>query len=113
MPAPSHPYERGARSCCHLFVLPPPPLPTPPTGTMEGGRQAEVSKAILGRKDVPYVVAAPLLIQDLASWSDQGIQGLQVRGAGVGGGGRVWGDTCRQSALRSVGDFACAVSCGS
>jgi hypothetical protein len=33
------------------------------TGTMEGGRQTEVSKAILGRKDVPYVVAAPLLIQ--------------------------------------------------
>lgn len=51
---------------------------------MEGGRQAEVSKAILGRKDVPYVVAAPLLIQDLASWSDQGIQGLQVRGGGGG-----------------------------
>jgi hypothetical protein len=46
---------------------------------MEGGRQTEVSKAILSRKDVPYVVAAPLLIQDLASWSDQGIQGLQVR----------------------------------
>jgi vacuolar protein sorting-associated protein 13A/C len=45
---------------------------------MEGGRQAEVSKAILGRKDVPYVVAAPLLIQDLASWAEQGIQGLQV-----------------------------------
>lgn len=45
---------------------------------MEGGRQAEVAKAILSRLDVPYVVAAPLLIQDLASWADAGIQGLQV-----------------------------------
>jgi hypothetical protein len=32
-------------------------------GTMEGGRQAEVAKAILSAKNVPYVVAAPLLIQ--------------------------------------------------
>ena len=30
---------------------------------MEGGRQAEVAKAILSSKNVPYVVAAPLLIQ--------------------------------------------------
>jgi magnesium chelatase subunit H len=30
---------------------------------MEGGRQADVAKAILGAKNVPYVVAAPLLIQ--------------------------------------------------
>lgn len=30
---------------------------------MEGGRQAEVAKAILSAKNVPYVVAAPLLIQ--------------------------------------------------
>jgi magnesium chelatase subunit H len=45
---------------------------------MEGGRQAEVAKAILGSLNVPYVVAAPLLIQDLASWSESGIQGLQV-----------------------------------
>jgi len=39
------------------------PPPLCPSGTMEGGRQTEVSKAILSRKDVPYVVAAPLLIQ--------------------------------------------------
>jgi magnesium chelatase subunit H len=45
---------------------------------MEGGRQVEVAKAILSTMNVPYVVAAPLLIQDLASWADQGIQGLQV-----------------------------------
>ena len=30
---------------------------------MEGGRQSEIAKAILAAKNVPYVVAAPLLIQ--------------------------------------------------
>jgi hypothetical protein len=32
-------------------------------GTMEGGRQADIAKGILAAKNVPYVVAAPLLIQ--------------------------------------------------
>jgi magnesium chelatase subunit H len=44
---------------------------------MEGGRQAEVSRAILSALDVPYVVAAPLLIQDLATWNAGGVAGLQ------------------------------------
>ena len=39
------------------------PLVGGPAGTMEGGRQSEIAKAILGSKNVPYVVAAPLLIQ--------------------------------------------------
>lgn len=39
------------------------PLVGGPAGTMEGGRQSEIAKAILGAKNVPYVVAAPLLIQ--------------------------------------------------
>ena len=39
------------------------PLVGGPAGTMEGGRQADVAKAILTAKNVPYVVAAPLLIQ--------------------------------------------------
>lgn len=30
---------------------------------MEGGRQAEIAKSILGSMNVPYIVAAPLLIQ--------------------------------------------------
>ena len=34
-----------------------------PAGTMEGGRQADVAKAILSAKNIPYVVVAPLLIQ--------------------------------------------------
>lgn len=48
-------------------------------GTMEGGRQADLARDILAAKNVPYVVAAPLLIQDMASWSRDGIAGLQVR----------------------------------
>ena len=44
---------------------------------MEGGRQTEISKAILGTLNVPYVVAAPLLIQDIESWTNGGVTGLQ------------------------------------
>ena len=47
--------------CTDLVVLA--QLVGGPAGTMEGGRQAEVAKAILTAKNVPYVVAAPLLIQ--------------------------------------------------
>ena len=39
------------------------PLVGGPAGSMEGGRQIEVSKEILMSKNVPYFVAAPLLIQ--------------------------------------------------
>lgn len=53
------------------------PLVGGPAGTMEGGRQADVAKAILSSKNVPYMVAAPLLIQDMESWVRDGIAGLQ------------------------------------
>lgn len=40
------------------------PLVGGPAGApLEGGRQAEVAKEILGAKNVPYFVGAPLLIQ--------------------------------------------------
>ena len=39
------------------------PLVGGPAGSMEGSRQAEIASQILEAKDVPYVVAAPLLIQ--------------------------------------------------
>ena len=48
------------------------PLVGGPAGTMEGGRQAEVAKEILQSKDVPYFVAAPLLIQDVRTWAKDG-----------------------------------------
>ncbi|MGA1285268.1 MAG: magnesium chelatase subunit H, partial [Prochlorothrix sp.] len=53
------------------------PLVGGPAGSMEAGRQVAVAKAILESKNLPYFVAAPLLIQDIASWTRQGIGGLQ------------------------------------
>lgn len=53
------------------------PLVGGPAGSMEGGRQVDVAKKILTAKNVPYIVAAPLLIQDIHSWTKQGIGGLQ------------------------------------
>ncbi|MGC9505780.1 magnesium chelatase subunit H [Baaleninema sp.] len=53
------------------------PLVGGPAGSMEAGRQVEVAKRILSAKNVPYIIAAPLLIQDIYSWTRQGIGGLQ------------------------------------
>ena len=53
------------------------PLVGGPAGSMEAGRQVEVAKRILTAKNVPYIIAAPLLIQDIYSWTRQGIGGLQ------------------------------------
>lgn len=53
------------------------PLVGGPAGSMEAGRQVEVAKRILSAKNVPYFVSAPLLIQDVASWTRQGVGGLQ------------------------------------
>ncbi len=53
------------------------PLVGGPAGSMEAGRQIEVAKGILSAKNLPYIVAAPLLIQDIHSWTRQGIGGLQ------------------------------------
>lgn len=53
------------------------PLVGGPAGSMEAGRQVEVAKSILTAKNIPYLIAAPLLIQDIHSWTRQGIGGLQ------------------------------------
>jgi magnesium chelatase subunit H len=53
------------------------PLVGGPAGSMEAGRQVEVAKRILSAKNLPYIVAAPLLIQDIYSWTRQGVGGLQ------------------------------------
>lgn len=53
------------------------PLVGGPAGSMEAGRQVEVAKRILSAKNIPYLIAAPLLIQDIYSWTRQGIGGLQ------------------------------------
>lgn len=44
---------------------------------MAGGRNADVGQLILQQLNVPYMVAAPLLIQDLESWKKKGVAGLQ------------------------------------
>ena len=55
----------GAASTPHAVHAhsPAPTLFLLPLCSMEGGRQADVAKGILSSKNVPYVVAAPLLIQ--------------------------------------------------
>eukprot|EP00178_Gracilaria_changii_P019984 TRINITY_DN57_c1_g2_i1.p1 TRINITY_DN57_c1_g2~~TRINITY_DN57_c1_g2_i1.p1 ORF type:complete len:1335 (-),score=234.98 TRINITY_DN57_c1_g2_i1:2561-6565(-) len=53
------------------------PLVGGPAGSMAGARNADVGKTILQQMNVPYIVAAPLLIQDLRSWHQQGVAGLQ------------------------------------
>jgi magnesium chelatase subunit H len=53
------------------------PLVGGPAGSMEAGRREEVAQRILRAKNVPYLVSAPLLIQDIHSWTRQGIGGLQ------------------------------------
>ncbi|CAN0453661.1 unnamed protein product, partial [Discosporangium mesarthrocarpum] len=53
------------------------PLVGGPAGSMEAGRRVDVATSLLQAKDVPYMVAAPLLIQDLRSWRRDGVQGLQ------------------------------------
>ncbi len=53
------------------------PLVGGPAGSMEAGRQVEVAKTILSAKNIPYIVSAPLLIQDIHSWTRKGIGGLQ------------------------------------
>ena len=53
------------------------PLVGGPAGTMAGGRNADVARAILTSKAIPYFVATPLLVQDIASWAADGVGGLQ------------------------------------
>ena len=53
------------------------PLVGGPAGTMQGGRNADVAREILTAKAIPYFVATPLLVQDIASWAADGVGGLQ------------------------------------
>ena len=54
------------------------PLVGGPAGApLEGARQADVTAGVLGALGVPYIVAAPLLLQDVRAWSRDGVGGLQ------------------------------------
>lgn len=53
------------------------PLVGGPAGSMAGGRAAGVAQRILRSLNIPYIVSCPLLIQDLDSWMQSGVAGLQ------------------------------------
>ena len=53
------------------------PLVGGPAGSMQAGRNIELAKELLKSINIPYFVAAPLLLQDIVSWRSQGVQGLQ------------------------------------
>jgi len=53
------------------------PLVGGPAGSMEAGRNIAVAKDLLRHLNVPYFIAAPLLLQSISSWRSQGVQGLQ------------------------------------
>ena len=53
------------------------PLVGGPAGSMQAGRNIDVAKDLLAKLNIPYFVAAPLLLQDISSWRSQGVQGLQ------------------------------------
>lgn len=53
------------------------PLVGGPAGSMEAGRRVDVATRLLAAKNVPYFVSSPLLLQDIKSWKDNGVLGLQ------------------------------------
>ena len=53
------------------------PLVGGPAGSMEAGRNVAVAKTLLGNMNVPYVIAAPLLLQSIQQWKRNGVLGLQ------------------------------------
>jgi magnesium chelatase subunit H len=53
------------------------PLVGGPAGSMEAGRNVALAQELLSSMDVPYIVAAPLLLQSIRQWKDNGVLGLQ------------------------------------
>ena len=53
------------------------PLVGGPAGSMEAGRNVDLSSRLLSHMDVPYVVASPLLLQSITTWKENGVLGLQ------------------------------------
>lgn len=53
------------------------PLVGGPAGSMQAGRDTAVAEDLLTSMDVPYVVAAPLLLQEISQWRESGVTGLQ------------------------------------
>ena len=53
------------------------PLVGGPAGSIEAGRNVEVSAKLLQDMNVPYIVASPLLLQTIQQWKTNGVLGLQ------------------------------------
>jgi magnesium chelatase subunit H len=53
------------------------PLVGGPAGSMEAGRNVAVAQELLESINVPYIVAAPLLLQSIRQWKTNGVLGLQ------------------------------------
>ena len=53
------------------------PLVGGPAGSIEAGRNIDVSSNLLGAMNVPYIVASPLLLQTIPQWQQNGVLGLQ------------------------------------
>ena len=52
------------------------PLFGGPARSLAGGRNVDVRQVILQQLNVPYIVAAPLLVQDIESWKRNGVAEL-------------------------------------
>lgn len=48
-----------------------------PAGSMEAGRNVAVAEELLNQMNVPYLVASPLLLQNIDQWKQNGVLGLQ------------------------------------
>ena len=53
------------------------PLVGGPAGSMKAGRDVALAEQLLKEMDAPYVVAGPLLLQDVDDWRSRGVSGLQ------------------------------------
>ena len=53
------------------------PLVGGPAGSIEAGRNIDVSAQLLGAMNVPYIIASPLLLQSIPQWKRDGVLGLQ------------------------------------
>jgi magnesium chelatase subunit H len=53
------------------------PLVGGPAGSIEAGRNIDVSAQLLRAMNVPYIIASPLLLQSIPQWKNNGVLGLQ------------------------------------
>jgi magnesium chelatase subunit H len=54
------------------------PLVGGPAGSIKAGLTTAKARELLGKLDVPYIVAQPLFIQDLNDWRERGVSPIQT-----------------------------------